>query len=162
MYKEFQLKDAAGIVRTINLSTDPRYPVAMDGGPVNFMRRRPARDEEGGGPDLPDQLDDATALTMISQILKRVADPGVLLGQIARRYEHSDESGMDVETEFPERVGFVPAAGGMTAAKLDVNSRPRSGGARDAALAMDQAESSLAQRDPVLAGYISRIKTYGY
>jgi hypothetical protein len=83
------------------------------------------------------------------------------MAQIAQRYEHSDESGMDVETEFPERVGYVPAAG-KTAAKLDVNSRPRGGGARDAALAMDQAESSLAARDPVLAGYISRIKTYGY
>jgi hypothetical protein len=40
--------------------------------------------------------------------------------------------------------------------------RPRVGGAQDAALAMDKAQLSLPRRDPVLAGYISRIKTYGY
>jgi hypothetical protein len=91
---------------------------AFDAAPPNFSRNgkpRPARDQEQNGPDLPDQLDDATALEMISQVLKRVADPGVIMGQIAQRYEHSDESGMDARRardQHPPSFRGMPKPGG--------------------------------------------------
>jgi hypothetical protein len=163
----FTIRDCAGVVHPIRLSTDSRYPVAMDGGSAGFMSRRPqpARDQEQGGGELPEQLDSDFALQCMREIVDRVADPEQRK-QLSRGMAELMDS-MTCETDngqntYQPRPGFVPNAGGKTSPELDMNRRPRGGGAQDAALAMDQAESSLAQRDPVLASYISRIKTYGY
>jgi hypothetical protein len=116
----FTVTDVAGTKHSINLSTDTRYPVAMDGGPRGFLKRpRPARDQEPG--ELPESIDAATAAEMISQILARCDDPDSVLQQVQQGSERSDESGMDAGTEFPVRQGFVPSASGKTAPKLQMD-----------------------------------------
>jgi hypothetical protein len=145
----FTIIDAGGIARTVNLSNDTRFPLAMDALPRNMSRRRPARDEEQG--EMPESIDAATAVTMIGQILARCDDPDRVLEQVQQGSERSDESAIDAGTEFPVRPGYVPAASGKTRPKLDMNARRAS---MDAALAMDK-------QDPRLASYLDRIRLGG-
>jgi hypothetical protein len=156
-YTNFTVRDVAGHVHPIRLSTDPRYPVAMDGGPAGFLRRRSARDQEPG--ELPEQIDAEFALQCMREIADRVADPNerkTLSQGMAELIDglttESHNNGENPGAEYPARPGYVPAASGQTAPKFNVNARR---GGMDSALAMDR-------KDPRLASYLSRIKTFGY
>ena len=156
-YTNFTIQDCRGVVHPIRLSTDTRG-VAMDGGPPGFMRRpRPARDQHEGA--LPEQIDADFALQCMREIADRVADPNerkTLSQGMAELIDglttESHNNGENPGAEYPARPGYVPAASGRTAPKFDANAR-RAG--MDSALAMDR-------KDPRLASYLSRIKTYGY
>ena len=148
-YTNFTVCDVAGHVHPIRLSSDPRYPVAMDGRPAGFIRRHPTRDQQEGA--LPEQIDANFALQCMREIADRVADPNERKTLSQGMAELMD--GLTTERHNNEEdAGYVPAASGRTAPKFDVNAR-RAG--MDSALAMDR-------KDPVLHGYLSRIKTYGY
>jgi hypothetical protein len=148
-YKEFTLKDAAGVVRTINLSTDPRYPVAMDG----FNRPRNARDQEM--PEAPDRLDPGAAVQAICEILAKVGgDPDAIMSEVAQNMAGGSQ---DAAGEYPQRGGYTPAASGATVGRLP----------KDAGRSLGKAPKSgfdsvaMDRRDPVLAGYLNRIRLGG-
>jgi hypothetical protein len=152
--------DAGGERHTLNLSSDPRG-IAMDGGASGFnlgfrqpskdtvgrlptSTRRPARDDD---PGVPQQSPRDAAAVMINEILDSCEDPDGVLADVQQargQSERSDESGMDAGTEYPQRPGYVPSVSGKTAPKLQM----------DSALAMDK-------RDPMLAGFLGRIRLGG-
>jgi hypothetical protein len=148
-YTNFTIKDCSGNVHEISVPRVDRGLPAMDELPPSLSRRRPARDQQQA--ELPEQLDSVFALRCVKEIADRVTDPterkklsegmAQIMDGLTTEGENNDDAG-----EYPVREGYIASTRGRTVqGKLS----------RDAALAMDR-------KDPVLHGYLSRIKTFGY
>jgi hypothetical protein len=148
-YTNFTIKDCGGDVHEISVPRVDRGLPAMDALPSSLSRRRPTRDQEEGA--LPEQLDSVFAVRCVKEIADRVTDPterkklsegmAQIMDGLTTEGENNGNAG-----EYPVREGYMPSASGRTVpGRLS----------RDAALAMDR-------KDPVLHGYLSRIRTYGY
>ena len=107
---QFTVTDVGGIKHSIRLSTDPRYPVAMDAAPPGLSRRQPgsgASHDQEGLPPLPDQIDDDTAHVMIAEILKRCGDADEILARVQRGRDYGENDG----TDYAPGVTKTPGVG---------------------------------------------------
>src|SRR5437773_11076317 len=116
-YKEFTIKDAAGVIHPIRYSTDNRYPPALDAAPVG-LRRRAARDQQ--------DIDCEFALQVLDELLDAIGDTNEF-----KKFQN----------EAPGRIASRAAPGGENDGNgnSDRGFTPhlKPGGAQDRSLASD-------------------------
>jgi hypothetical protein len=147
----FTIRDVGGVLHSVNLSTDTRYPVAMDGGPAGFNRRRPARDQA----DLPEQIDAEFALKVMREIVDRVPDPDQRKRLSQGMAEVMDSMTPEMENnettygngdDYEPRPGFTPSPN-VGKASPNLSKRP----SMDSAIA--KSRRSLSARESVERAY---------
>jgi hypothetical protein len=140
---DFTIRDVGGVVHRLSLSTDPRYPVAMDALPRNLSRRRLGRDQEEGTGDPDAPLTPEDAMSIVTGLLS--AFEGSDRDEFARHI-------CDIAQSISSGNGDAAA---FSIAKPAVRAQDRRPPAMDS-------RNRLAKRDPRLWAMMSRIKTHGY